>query len=108
MTRTELAHDVLRAIERSRGMLVVPKMAYAGWLFVRFGAKSHATRVGPHDRAKAATSMSLPIPGRPTDVTPAWLSAALSAGGETGTGHGCRRRSRRHRSDRSDVPRHRE
>ncbi len=27
--------------------------------------------------------MSLPIPGRPTDVTPAWLSAALSADGET-------------------------
>jgi hypothetical protein len=26
--------------------------------------------------------MSLPIPGRPTDVTPSWLSAALSAGGE--------------------------
>ncbi len=26
--------------------------------------------------------MSLPIPGRPTDVTTAWLSAALSAGGE--------------------------
>ena len=26
--------------------------------------------------------MSLPISGRPTDVTPSWLSAALSAGGE--------------------------
>ena len=50
--------------------------------FRSVGAKSHATRVGPHDRAKAATSTSLPIPGRPTDVTPSWLSAALSAGGE--------------------------
>lgn len=26
--------------------------------------------------------MSVPIPGRPTDVTPEWLSAALSAGGD--------------------------
>ena len=30
-----LAQDVLRAIERKRGILVVPKIAYAGWLFVR-------------------------------------------------------------------------
>lgn len=27
--------------------------------------------------------MTLPIPARPTDVTSAWLSAALAAGGET-------------------------
>lgn len=30
-----LAQDVLRAIERNRGVLVVPRIAYAGWLFVR-------------------------------------------------------------------------
>ena len=30
-----LALDVLRAIERKKGMLVVPRIAYAGWLFVR-------------------------------------------------------------------------
>ena len=30
-----LARDVLRAIERNRGILVVPKIAHAGWLFVR-------------------------------------------------------------------------
>ena len=30
-----LSRDVLRAIERNRGILVVPKIAYAGWLFVR-------------------------------------------------------------------------
>jgi NAD(P)-dependent dehydrogenase (short-subunit alcohol dehydrogenase family) len=31
-----LAADVLRAIRRNRAMLVVPKIAYAGWLAVRF------------------------------------------------------------------------
>jgi NAD(P)-dependent dehydrogenase (short-subunit alcohol dehydrogenase family) len=31
-----LAADVLRAIERNRGILVVPRLAYAGWLAVRF------------------------------------------------------------------------
>jgi NAD(P)-dependent dehydrogenase (short-subunit alcohol dehydrogenase family) len=30
-----LAHDVLRAVERNRAILVVPKLAYAGWLAVR-------------------------------------------------------------------------
>ncbi len=30
-----LARDVLRAIERNRAILVVPKLARAGWLFVR-------------------------------------------------------------------------
>lgn len=30
-----LARDVLRAVERNRAILVVPKIAYAGWLFVR-------------------------------------------------------------------------
>jgi NAD(P)-dependent dehydrogenase (short-subunit alcohol dehydrogenase family) len=31
----QLARHVLRAIERRRGILVVPKLAYAGWLSVR-------------------------------------------------------------------------
>jgi len=31
-----LARDVLRAVARNRGILVVPKLAYAGWLSVRF------------------------------------------------------------------------
>lgn len=31
----QLARDVLRAISRNRGILVVPKIAYAGWLSVR-------------------------------------------------------------------------
>ena len=30
-----LARDTLRAIERNRGLLVVPRSAYAGWLFAR-------------------------------------------------------------------------
>src|SRR6516165_6290736 len=30
-----LARDVLRAVERNRAILVVPKLAYAGWLAVR-------------------------------------------------------------------------
>jgi NAD(P)-dependent dehydrogenase (short-subunit alcohol dehydrogenase family) len=30
-----LARDVLRAIERNQAMIVVPKSAYAGWLFAR-------------------------------------------------------------------------
>ncbi|MET0899024.1 MAG: SDR family NAD(P)-dependent oxidoreductase [Mycobacterium sp.] len=31
-----LARDTLRAIERNRGLLVVPRSAYAGWLLARF------------------------------------------------------------------------
>ncbi len=30
-----LAQDVLRAIEKKKGILVVPRIAYGGWLFVR-------------------------------------------------------------------------
>jgi len=30
-----LARDVLRAIEKKKGILVVPRIAYGGWLFVR-------------------------------------------------------------------------
>ncbi|MGE5696811.1 MAG: SDR family NAD(P)-dependent oxidoreductase [Candidatus Sericytochromatia bacterium] len=40
-----LAQDVLRAIQRNRAILVVPKIAYAGWLFVRLapGMMQHAS-----------------------------------------------------------------
>jgi NAD(P)-dependent dehydrogenase (short-subunit alcohol dehydrogenase family) len=31
-----LARDTLRAVERNRGLLVVPRSAYAGWLLARF------------------------------------------------------------------------
>lgn len=31
----QLAQDVLRAVERNRAMLVAPKIAYGGWLFMR-------------------------------------------------------------------------
>jgi NAD(P)-dependent dehydrogenase (short-subunit alcohol dehydrogenase family) len=30
-----LARDILRAVERNRAILVVPRLAHAGWLFVR-------------------------------------------------------------------------
>ncbi|MFZ0835534.1 MAG: SDR family NAD(P)-dependent oxidoreductase, partial [Mycobacterium sp.] len=30
-----LAQDVLRAVEKKKGILVVPRIAYGGWLFVR-------------------------------------------------------------------------
>lgn len=31
-----LARDTLRAVERNRALLVVPRSAYAGWLLARY------------------------------------------------------------------------